>query len=47
MEWWIVLLLGVFMFLGLRDRTHGGSTHLTVLVVTCATLAVVFLGLGR
>lgn len=43
----MAILVAVFMFLGLRDRTAGGSTHLTVLVVTCITLAVVFVRLGR
>ena len=43
----MAILVAVFMFLGLRDRTTGGSSHLTVLVVTCITLAVVFLRLGR
>ena len=36
-------LVAVAMFLGLRDRTTGGSTHVTLLVVTCVTLVVVFL----
>lgn len=40
---WMAVLVGVSMFLGLRDRTHGGSTHVTILVVTCVTLVVVFL----
>jgi hypothetical protein len=40
---WIAVLVAVAMFLGLRDRTTGGSTHVTILVVTCLTLAVVFL----
>jgi hypothetical protein len=40
---WMAVLVAVAMFLGLRDRTTGGSTHVTLLVVTCATLAVVFL----
>ena len=40
-------LLLVFMYLGLRDRIWGGSTHLTVLVVTCVTLGLVFLRLGH
>jgi len=39
---WMAVLVGVSMFLGLRDRTHGGSTHVTILVVTCLTLAFVF-----
>lgn len=39
----MVVLLAVSMYLGLRDRTHGGSTHVTILVVTCLTLGVVFL----
>lgn len=37
------MLVAVGMFLGLRDRTTGGSTHVTILFVTCVTLAVVFL----
>jgi heme/copper-type cytochrome/quinol oxidase subunit 4 len=44
---WMAVLVAVFMFLGLRDRTHGGSTHLTALVAVVVTLTVVFLGLGR
>jgi hypothetical protein len=40
-------LLLVFMYLGLRDRIWGGSTHLTVLVVACLTLGLVFLRLGH
>lgn len=44
---WIVGLLAVFMFLGLRDRTHRGSTHLTVLVVAGVTLGFLFVRLGR
>lgn len=44
---WMAALVAVFMFLGLRDRNWGGSTHVTVLVVTCLTLGLVFLGLGR
>jgi hypothetical protein len=44
---WILFLLAVFAFLGLRDRVWRGSTHLTLLVVTCITLAVVFVRLGR
>jgi hypothetical protein len=44
---WLAILVAVFMFLGLRDRTHGGSTHLTIIVVSCITLAVVFVRLGR
>jgi hypothetical protein len=44
---WIVVLLAAFMFLGLRDRRFGGSTHLTALVAVLATLLVVFVGLGR
>jgi hypothetical protein len=39
---WMAFLIGVAMFLGLRDRTHGGSTHVTILVVTSLTLAFVF-----
>jgi|GraSoiStandDraft_59_1057299.scaffolds.fasta_scaffold1276078_1 hypothetical protein len=44
---WMAFLVVVFMLLGLRDRTWRGSTHLTVLVVACITLGVVFLRLGR
>lgn len=44
---WIAVLVAAFMFLGLRDRTHGGSTHLTALVVVVVTLTVAFFGLGR
>jgi hypothetical protein len=40
---WMAVLVAVAMFLGLRDRTSGGSTHVTLLVVTSVTLAVVFL----
>lgn len=39
----MAVLVAAAMFLGLRDRTTGGSTHVTILVVTCATLAAVFL----
>jgi hypothetical protein len=44
---WMALLVAAFMFLGLRERTHGGSSHLTALVVVVITLTVVFAGLGR
>jgi hypothetical protein len=44
---WLAVLVAVFMFLGLRDRTTGGSTHLTIIVVSCLTLAIVFTRLGR
>jgi hypothetical protein len=44
---WIVFLLAVFIYLGLRDRTHRGSTHLTVLVVVGLTLGLLFVRLGR
>ncbi len=40
---WIAVMAAVAIFLGPRDRTHGGSTHVTILVVTCLTLAFVFL----
>ncbi len=39
---WIGALIAAFMVLGLRDRIWGGSTHVTVLVVTCAILAFAF-----
>jgi hypothetical protein len=38
----MAVLVAAAMFLGLRDRTSGGSTHVTILVVTCVTLGVVF-----
>lgn len=41
--YFMVVLVAVFMFLGLKDRTTGGSTHVTVLVVSCLALAFVFL----
>lgn len=44
---WVLFLCAVFAFLGLKDRVWGGSTHLTILVVTCLTLGVVFVQLGR
>ena len=44
---WVAVLLAAFMFLGLRDRRFGGSTHLSALVVVLVTLLVVFAGLGR
>jgi len=44
---WLAILLVVFMFLGLRDRTSGGSTHLTIIVVSCITLGIVFVRLGH
>jgi len=44
---WIAVLLAAFMFLGLRDRRFGGSTHLSALVVVLVTLLVVYAGLGR
>ena len=43
----MVFLLAVSIFLGLRDRIWKGSTHLTLLVITCVTLGLVFLRLGR
>jgi hypothetical protein len=45
---WMAVLVAVAMYLGLRDRTSGGSTHVTILVVTCATLTVaLFFRLGK
>jgi heme/copper-type cytochrome/quinol oxidase subunit 4 len=44
---WIAVLVAAFMFLGLRDRRFGGSTHLTALIVVLITLLVVYGGLGR
>lgn len=35
-------LIAAAMFLGLRDRIWGGSTHVTLLVVTCLVLAFTF-----
>jgi hypothetical protein len=43
----MVFLLAVPMFLGLRDRIWRGSTHMTLFVITCITLGLVFLRLGR
>lgn len=43
----MAVLVAVFMYLGLRDRIWGGSTHLTVLVVTCITLGVVLVRLAH
>jgi hypothetical protein len=45
---WMVALLAVFVYLGLRDRIWGGSTHLTVIVVTGVALSyLLFFRLGR
>jgi hypothetical protein len=41
----LAILVAVFLFLGLKDRTHHGSTHLTILVVSALTLAASFLTL--
>ncbi len=44
---WMALLVAAFMFLGLRDRTHRGSTHLSALVVIAIALTIAFSSLGR
>lgn len=44
---WMAVLVAAFIFLGLRDRTHGGSTHLTSLVVVVVTLTVAFFSIGH
>lgn len=43
---WIAFLVLIFLALGLTERRTGGSTHLTILVVTTFTLVAVFLHLG-
>lgn len=40
-------LFAAFMVLGLRDRTHGGSTHLTIVVLSVLVLGYAYFGLGR
>jgi hypothetical protein len=39
---WVAIVVGVGMFLGLRDRTSGGSTHVTLLVVVVAVVAAMY-----
>lgn len=39
---WMAALVAASMVLGLRDRIWGGSTHVTMLVVTCLVLAFTF-----
>ena len=39
---WIAVLLAGCVVLGLRPRTAGGSTHLTMLVVICACLTLAY-----
>jgi hypothetical protein len=43
---WMALLFGVFLFLGLRERVLGGSTHVTLGVVILVVLGVVLVRLG-
>jgi hypothetical protein len=38
----MAILVAVFIWLGLRPRTTGGSTGVTLLVVTTFTLSVVY-----
>jgi hypothetical protein len=40
-------LFAAFMFLGLRERTHRGSTHLTIVVISGLVLGYAYFGLGR
>lgn len=40
---WVAVLFAAFMILGLRDRTHGGSTHLTILVICALVLGYAYL----
>mgnify|MGYP001798357713 CR=1 FL=1 len=40
-------LFAAFMFLGLRDRTHRGSTHLTIVMISALVLGYAYLGLAR
>lgn len=44
---WMAVLFAVFVFLGLRDRTHRGSTHLTIVVASVLVLGYAYFGLGR
>lgn len=46
MQWVIILILAPVL-LGLRDRTSGGSTTMTLLVIIVTTLGVVLVGLGK
>jgi hypothetical protein len=42
---WIAAMVAAFMFLGLRRRTTGGSTHMTMLMVILCALGAAYLGL--
>ena len=42
---WIAFMMGAFMLLGLRRRTNGGSTHLTMLVAIVCGLGAAYVGL--
>lgn len=44
---WMAALFAAFLVLGLRERTHRGSTHLTIVVVSAAVLGYAFFGLGH
>jgi hypothetical protein len=39
---WIAAMVAGFIFLGVRHRWAGGSTHLTMLVVIAACLALAY-----
>jgi hypothetical protein len=41
----LAVLVAVFLFLGLKERTSGGSTHLTIVVVSALTIAFTFITL--
>ncbi len=43
---WIAFLLAAFVFLGTRERIAGGSTQMTIIVLTLAALTFAFLRLG-
>ncbi|MBO0683696.1 MAG: hypothetical protein J2P45_11105 [Candidatus Dormibacteraeota bacterium] len=39
---WVALILAAGLYLGLRDRIWGGSTHTTLLAVVIACVAAMF-----
>jgi hypothetical protein len=40
---WVAFLITVYVILGLRGGTTGRGSHLTIFIVTVATLGVVYL----
>ena len=43
---WIAILVIAWLYLGLRDRIYGGSTHVTLLVVVSLVMVTMyFIGL--